>query len=369
MSTSATSIAEPPTWWYLRGWLILQALKGINPTTLTEKDVPRKDMRGKWVIVTGANNGIGFEASKTFAKWGANIIMACREPPKWETHPSAAVEHCVDLARSEGHSSTIEWWAIDMTDLASIDDFAQRWLATGRALDILCNNAGIAPHSTDQKELTKDGFEILHQINCISHTLLTFRILESLARSAEPRIVCTTSNLHFFGKLELDKENLPVRKIGGTYENNKLYLQTWLSELQRRLISSEKYRHITINGVHPGYVNSGIWNFSPSLEGGWQEGLSKFIAGRFSISSEQGSFAIVNAATSDEFGPNPETQGRGEPGAKGGGNFINRIWKTACNPWCDDEGVRLWIWNGIGAELRSAREGLHVLEELDAIDV
>ncbi|KAJ5636456.1 uncharacterized protein N7484_009769 [Penicillium longicatenatum] len=362
---STTPIPDPPKWWYQRWWCILQGLKGINGSTLTEQDVPRKDMRGKWVIITGANNGIGFEAAKTFATWGANIIMACREPPKWETHPSEAVEHCLDLAKSSGHSSTIEWWPIDMTVLASVDEFAERWLATGRALDVLCNNAGIAPHCTDQS-MTKDGFQIVHQVNFLSHTLLAFRILDSLARSAEPRIVCTTSNLHFFGKLEFEKENLPVAKQRGPYENNKLYYQIWIAEMHRRLVSSDKYRHITINGIHPGFVNSGIWNFSEKNQGSWHETIFKFFTGYLTITSEQGSFAIVNAATSAEFGPDPEVQGRGEPGAKGGGNYINRIWKATPMPFVDDAVTRLRIWNGVATELRAAREKLYVLDELDA---
>ncbi|KAJ5546012.1 hypothetical protein N7494_003597 [Penicillium frequentans] len=343
---STTSIPDPPSWWYLRGWCILQGLKGFESSTLTEKDVPRKDMRGKWVIITGANNGIGFEAAKTFAAWGANIIMACREPPEWETHPSEAVEHCLDLAKSAGHSSIIEWWPINMTVLASVDEFAERWLATGRALDILCNNAGMAPYNSDET-MTKDGFQIVHQVNFLSHTLLTFRILESLARSAEPRIVCTTSNLHFFGKMEFEIENLPVPKQKGPYERNKLYYQIWITEMNRRLVSSEKYRHITINGIHPGYVNSGIWNFSGTNQGTWQETIFRLLAGYLTITTEQGSFAIVNAATSAEFGPNPEVQGRGEPGAKGGGNYINRIWKAVPMPFVDDAGTRLRIWKGL----------------------
>lgn len=204
------------------------------------------------------------------------------------------------------------------------------------------------------------------QVNFLSHTLLTFRVLVSLARSAEPRIICTTSNLHFFGKLEFEKENLPVPKQRGPYENNKLYYQIWITEMNRRLILSDKYRHITINGIHPGYVNSGIWNFSRANQGTWQETIFKFFAGYLTISSAQGSLAIVNAATSAEFGPDPVVQGRGEPGAKGGGNYISRIWKTVPMPFVDDAGARLRIWNGVAAELRSLREKLHALDELDA---
>jgi NAD(P)-dependent dehydrogenase (short-subunit alcohol dehydrogenase family) len=142
--------SSPALWW--RAW---NALRGTNPTTLTEKDVPVPDLSGKWIIITGSNNGVGFEAAKKFAKAGANLILACRDPPPTEQHPTAAVAECQRLATSSGHDSTIAWWEINMADLASVDTFAQRWLDTKRPLDILCNNAGMQPPAADVR--TKDG--------------------------------------------------------------------------------------------------------------------------------------------------------------------------------------------------------------------
>ncbi|RDW63206.1 uncharacterized protein DSM5745_10317 [Aspergillus mulundensis] len=312
-------VQHPSSWWCR--W---NALRGTNGTFISPAQVPVPDLTGKWIIITGSNNGIGLEAAKTFAAAGANLILACREPPAWETHPAAAAEECVELARTNGHTeSVVEWWGIDMADLSTVEAFAERWLNTGRALDILCNNAGMSATASERPVLTVDGFEVLHQVNFTSHVLLTLKLLSSLAKAPEPRIICTTSCLHYTGQFDLEHFNGEPGMAGEPYGNNKLYYQTWLTELQHRLLASEKHKHITINGMHPGYVNSGIWNNPrPEIR---ETGLDrlyriwKFMAGYLAISPQQGSLAIVYAATSGEFGADAKVQGVGSVGGKGGG--------------------------------------------------
>jgi NAD(P)-dependent dehydrogenase (short-subunit alcohol dehydrogenase family) len=142
----------------------IQALRGLNPISLNAKQIPGTDLKGKWIVISGSNNGIGLEAAKSFASWGANLILACRHPVSWELNPAAVIKECKDLAEASGHLSKIEWWEIDMADLDSVEAFCQRWLETGHALDILCNNAGLG--SNDKTNMTKDGFQIVHQV-CI----------------------------------------------------------------------------------------------------------------------------------------------------------------------------------------------------------
>jgi hypothetical protein len=100
---------------------------------------------------------------------------------------------CKDLAAAHGHSSTIEWWPIDMADLSSVDAFCQRWgnrpdEPAGTHLSLY----GFA-RSTPQCRRYCIGYA---KVNFLSHVLLTLRLLPSLARSAEPRIICTTSCYH-----------------------------------------------------------------------------------------------------------------------------------------------------------------------------
>jgi NAD(P)-dependent dehydrogenase (short-subunit alcohol dehydrogenase family) len=190
------------------------------------------------------------------------LVLACRNPPPHETHPDKVVQECKDAAKKKGKTpGVIEYWNVDYADLSSVQKLAQRWLDTGRALDILCNNAGMGSSPSSDVFKTKDGLEICHQVNFMSHVLLTLSLLPALAKASEPRVVCTTSCFHFLGKFDLSNFNGELGLTGaegvGFYQNNKLWFQIWLTELQRRLLQHDEYRHITVNGVHPGFVNTG----------------------------------------------------------------------------------------------------------------
>ena len=156
-------------------WIDTQTRKGGKGGALS---IPDADFRGKWVIITGANNGIGREAAIRMASWGANIILGCRNPPPHEVRPEDVVSECLIAARSKDHKETLfEWWEIDMANLSSVEAFAKRWLDSGRVVDVLCNNAGMgsSPAGTGKTFHTKDGFEIIHQVRRTIYTSRTDR--------------------------------------------------------------------------------------------------------------------------------------------------------------------------------------------------
>ena len=360
------SIEEPPM-----SWIAAQNRKGGNNTILT---IPDADLTGKWIIISGSNNGIGREAALQMAAWGANIILACRNPPPHEVHPEIVAEECKEAARSHKHEkSIIEWWEVDFTSLNSVDRFAKRWLETGRSLDILCNNAGIGSGPSSQFK-TRDGFELFHQVNFLSHVLITLRLLPSLATASAPRIVCTTSCFHFLGTFDVNNFNGEKydkgREYTRFYPNNKLWFQVWLTELQRRLLQHEQYKHITVNGVHPGYVNSGIWELNNKNI--WLQPAISFVlkwaAYLFGINSQQGSLAILNAATSPEAGPDPKIQGVGDPEGKGGGRYFSRIWEEEAMPHTRDPDCRQRVWRKVNDELKLQEKGVLNVLGLDYVE-
>ena len=142
------------------------------------------------------------------------------------------------------------------------------------------------------------------------------------------------------------------------YMNNKLWFQVWLTELQFRLLQHPRLKHITVNGVHPGYVNTGVWNLNKQEGMGIVEAVLKFMARYIGIDAQQGSLAILHAAASEDAGPDIKTQGVGNGKGKGGGRYFNRVWEAEAMPHCHDRDCRMRVWRKVNEELNLEKKGL-----------
>jgi short chain dehydrogenase len=127
---------------------------------------PQVDLKGKWAIVSGSNSGIGREAAYTLALWGANVILACRNPPPHEDHPEAVIEDFVSKSKGAIQKSQLEWWEVDYGSFDSVGKFGKRWIESGRTLEILCNNAGL---NINKYVKTVDGYDMVNQVSSDSN--------------------------------------------------------------------------------------------------------------------------------------------------------------------------------------------------------
>ena len=85
------------------------------------------DLSGRVAIVTGGYSGIGLETTRTLRSAGTSVIIPARD------HDKAATA----LEGLDG----VEIEAMNLIDPASIDAFAERFLASGQPLHILVNSA------------------------------------------------------------------------------------------------------------------------------------------------------------------------------------------------------------------------------------
>src|SRR5215475_13155894 len=147
----------------------------------THADVPLQ--RGRTIVVTGANSGIGLEAARTLAGAGARVVLACRDPRRGE---AAAAE-----LRAANPGAELEVLPLDLASLASVRDFASALSARHARIDVLVNNAGVM---AIPRRTTADGFEMQLGTNHLGHFALTGLLIERLLEAPAARVVTVSSS-------------------------------------------------------------------------------------------------------------------------------------------------------------------------------
>ena len=102
---------------------------GFNAVSTASEVIKGIDLTGKVAVVTGGNAGIGLETTRILAAAGATVIVPARDKEKARKNLDGIPN--VELAK------------IDFMDPASIDEFAETFISTGRPLHLLINNAGV----------------------------------------------------------------------------------------------------------------------------------------------------------------------------------------------------------------------------------
>ncbi len=274
-----------------------------NGSTWTAANVP--NLRGRVVVVTGANSGIGFEAARVFAHERAHTILACR-------NTVAGEEARERLARMEPEGST-EVLPIDLANLESVQGFADEFTRRHDRLDVLVNNAGVTfiPH-----ERTVDGFERQFGTNHLGHFALTGRLFGRLASTPGARVVTVTSPAERGGTMDFDD----LMYDRGGYATMRAYGRSKLANL---LFTHELHRRVTQADLdtlslaaHPGVAAT---NMGRRLEEKWYGRLLSPIHGLIAQSATMGALSTLRAATDprvtsgEYYGPDGFRQMRGYP--------------------------------------------------------
>ncbi|MFB6079113.1 MAG: oxidoreductase [Halarchaeum sp.] len=264
---------------------------------------------GRTVVVTGANSGIGFEATKAFADAGAHVVMACRSTDRGED-ARAAVEDAV-----AGASLTVR--ELDLADLDSVRAFADWYRSSFDALHVLCNNAGVMAIPRSE---TVQGFETQFGVNHLGHFALTARLLPVLRRTTgESRVVTQSSGVHRRGRIDFDD-----LQSEGDYDPWDAYGQSKLAnvlfgyELDRRLrAASASVRSVV---THPGYAATNLQYRGPEQSGSRLRLLAMKAANVLvAQSAERGAWPLLYAATAPDIdggeyvGPGGLANMRGHP--------------------------------------------------------
>ena len=237
-------------------------------------------IEGKIVLVTGATNGIGLVTARELSRMGALVTIVSRNAEK-----CAAVAASIYTETGKG----IEFIAADLSTLEGIWQAADNFKKTHNQLHILVNNAG---GFFIKRIVTPDGYEKTLALNHLNYFMLTLMLLDLLKGSAPARVVNVASGSHVGAKIDFDdlqEEN----HYGGfrAYGQSKLANILFTYELARRLDKT----NITVNALHPGYVDTGI-----PLSSGFPGNIAKEFARFFAKKPEVGALTSIYLATSPE---------------------------------------------------------------------
>ena len=208
---------------------------GFSATSTAAEVIKGIDLKGKIAIVTGGNAGIGLETTKVLASAGATVIVPARDIEKARKNlqgiPNVEIE-IMDLARPD-----------------AIDAFAEKFLASGRPLHLLINNAGImwVPLQRDSR-----GFESQLSTNYFGQFQLAAKLWPALKDANGARIVNVSSLGHHMAPFNFDDPNFEHREYQTLlgYGQSKTASNLFALELDNRA----KAHQVRAYSLHPGSI-------------------------------------------------------------------------------------------------------------------
>jgi NAD(P)-dependent dehydrogenase (short-subunit alcohol dehydrogenase family) len=205
--------------------------------TVKNYQAPARLLQDRIIVVTGAGDGIGRAAAKSFAAHGANVVLLGRTVEK--------LERVYDEIESAGGPQP----AIYPLDLetANYDHFYEMQQMLGKEfgrLDGLLHNASILGQRTPIEYIKPDDWQKIMQVNVNAVFLMTKALLPLLNESDDASIVLTSSGVGRQG-----------RAFWGAYAVSKFATEGFMQVLADEL---ENISTIRVNSINPGATNTAM---------------------------------------------------------------------------------------------------------------
>lgn len=199
-------------------------------------NAPTDLLHNKTILITGAGDGIGAEASKTFAAHGATCILLGRTVNKLERTYD-------EIVRNGGAEPAIIPLDLKGASAKNYQDMTQSIIDQFGALDGLLHNASMLGHLSVFKDIPDTEWLDVMQINVNAAALMTQALLPALEKAQHASVIFTTSSVGRKG-----------RAFWGTYSVSK-----FATEGMMQVLASEyENRNIRFNCINPGATRTNM---------------------------------------------------------------------------------------------------------------
>jgi NAD(P)-dependent dehydrogenase (short-subunit alcohol dehydrogenase family) len=225
------------------------ATQVFGATSTTEDVLSGINLRGKRILVTGVSAGLGVETARALAAHGADVVGAARDLKKAD---AATAQVRKDATANGGSFELIE---LDLGNLKSVRDCADKLLEKGQFLDVVIANAGVMATPFGQ---TADGFETQFGTNHLGHFVLVNRIAPLIR--AGGRLVNLSSAGHRYSNVDLDDpgfERTPYEPFVA-YGRSKTANILFAVEFDKR----HRGRGVRAAAVHPGGIQTELGRYA-----------------------------------------------------------------------------------------------------------
>lgn len=192
----------------------------------------------KIALVTGANKGIGFHVARQLAQAGLTVLVGSRDPDRGRSA----------VGRLTGEGLGARLLVVDVTDAASLATAASRVERDFGRLDVLVNNAGVAPGFAAPSRVAMEDLRRAYETNVFGVVATTNAFLPLLRRSPGGRIVNVSSELgSLAGMTDPDWEWAGVNALA--YQSSKTAQNAATVMYAKELRDTG----IKVNAVDPGF--------------------------------------------------------------------------------------------------------------------
>ncbi|WOD14654.1 SDR family NAD(P)-dependent oxidoreductase [Paraburkholderia kirstenboschensis] len=225
-------------------------------------------LQGKVAVITGGSSGIGFAAAKLFVAEGAHVFITGRRQKELDEAVSAIGDNVTGI---QG----------DVAKLADLDRLYENVNATGRRIDIVFANAGIAGFAA-LGNITEAHFDKLFSTNVKG---MLFTVQKALPLMNDGGSIILT------GSVASVKGTPAFWVYGATKAAVRNFVRGWTAELKDRRIRS--------NVLSPGPIDTPIIGQQP------QDAIARVLStipmGRMGQADEVAKAALFLASDDSSF--------------------------------------------------------------------